>query len=72
MRIGFADQYSTPCAMIDLEELPLDGDELIEDMRESGATFWHGLDGELFVVQFGDDCPEVYSERALRASVRRA
>lgn len=67
MRIGFSRQYGTACVI--LERLPADADEVVEYAREIEAIY-EEPDGDAFVVQFPGGPIELYTERALRASLR--
>lgn len=65
MDVGYAPQYGTPCITVE----PGDSAEgVIAEAEDQGAVFNDGED-LCFVVQLPDRPQELYTERALRASL---
>lgn len=67
MRVEFAEQYGRPCLVIEGTE-PFE--EVIMGAYDAEATFNDGED-ECLIVQFPGRPQELYTEEALRRSLRR-
>lgn len=68
MHESFSFQYTRPCVVLD--ETDDDSDRVIDFARGVGAAFEDEPDSEAFVVQFPRRPPELYSESALRRSLK--
>jgi hypothetical protein len=66
MSCQFAEQYSKPCIRLEGGET---FDEVSEFAYECEATYFDGED-ECFVIQFPGRPQELYTEEALRGSLR--
>jgi len=65
MRNIFASQYGTACIQLHKGD---DIEEVIEFAKEQGAQYEEEPNDWVFVVEFPDRFPELYTERALRGS----
>ena len=67
MRVLFSEQYRVACISIDQDDT---ADDVVRECRREGAMYNEG-DGESFCVRFPGRWPELYTEEALRISIKR-
>ena len=73
MRPGYSPQFQTGVVIIEKRDYPLVEDDVIKTAREYEATKRDSDpegEGDLFTVRFPDRFDEVYTEDALRRSIR--
>ena len=64
----YAPQYNTPCVL--LEPLQYDADQIIDYAKRIGAVFLEDPESICYVIQFPGRPQELYTEEALRRSLR--
>jgi hypothetical protein len=69
MKFEFAEQYNVPCAHLDSNDVATLGETIIEICYQNECTYNDGEDVCL-VISFEDRPPELYTERALRLSLK--
>lgn len=67
MYLGHSEQFGTSSVV--LEDIPQDPDQVIQYAEENEATYFDGEDN-CFVVQFPGRPVELYTESALRRSLK--
>lgn len=67
MRISFSEQYGAPCLVIEGTE---DADEVIARARRDECVYFDDEE-DCLVIEFPDRFPELYTETALRGSLRK-
>jgi hypothetical protein len=68
VRVKFASQYGTACVHLDGDE-EIDGEGLVNACRNAKATYDDG-EGVCFVIAFPERPQELYTEEALRGSMK--